>query len=247
MRGLQGRTAFITGAGGGIGAAIAERFAAEQVAVACSDIDLKGAERVASAIREAGGRAIAVEHDVAQRDSWEHALARASDELGPLDVLVNNAAVLRDRSLLKLSDEEWETVINVDLRGTFYGCQLGLAAMKGRGWGRIVNLSSVSALGSFGQANYSAAKAGVMGLTRTVAIEGARHGVLCNAIAPGSIDTPLLRKTPDDVLRQFADDIWLKRFGEPSEIASVAAFLASDEASYITGQVLYVDGGALLG
>lgn len=247
MRRLEGKVALVTGAAGGIGSAIAARFAAEGARVAVTDLDLAGAERVAEALRAEGAAALALEHDVASRPAWTSAVERAQAELGPLDVLVNNAGIARDRTLLKMSDEDWEAVIAVHLRGAFLGCQHGLAAMRQRGWGRIVNISSIGALGSFGQANYSAAKAGIIGLTRTVALEAARYGVLVNAIAPGSVDTPMLRAVPAELLERYREEVPLKRFAQPAEIAAVAAFLASDDASYLTGQVLIVDGGATVG
>jgi len=244
---LEGKTALVTGAAGGIGSAIAQRFAEEGAGVACTDLDLAGAEAVAERIRAAGGQAIAVEHDVARRDSWEAAVARTLEAFGALDILVNNAGITRDRTLLKMSDEEWQAVIDVHLRGTFLGCQHGLAAMRDRGWGRIVNLSSISALGSYGQTNYSAAKAGIIGVTRTVALEGARYGVLVNAIAPGGVDTPMLRGIGEELFEQGREAVPLRRYAEPGEIAAVAAFLASDDASYVTGQVIHADGGASVG
>ncbi len=247
MRRLEGKTALVTGAAGGIGSAIAVRFADEGADVACTDIDLAGAEAVAGRIRAAGGKVVALEHDVARRDSWEAAVARTLEAFGALDILVNNAGITRDRTLLKMTDEEWDAVIDVHLRGTFLGCQHGLAAMQERGWGRIINLSSYALLGAFGQTNYAAAKAGIVGVTRTVALEAARYGVLVNAIAPGSVDTPMLRAVPEDLLAGYREDIPLKRFAEPTEIAAVAAFLASDDASYLTGQTIHVDGGASLG
>ena len=247
MKRLEGKTALVTGAAGGIGSAIAQRFAEEGAGVACTDLDLAGAEAVAERIRAAGGQAIAVEHDVARRESWEAAVARTLEAFGALDILVNNAGITRDRTLLKMSDEEWQAVIDVHLRGTFLGCQHGLAAMRDRGWGRIVNLSSISALGSYGQTNYSAAKAGIIGVTRTVALEGARYGVLANAIAPGGVDTPMLRGIGEELFEQGREAVPLKRYAEPGEIAAVAAFLASDDASYVTGQVIHADGGASVG
>ena len=247
MKRLEGKTALVTGAAGGIGSAIAQRFAEEGAGVACTDLNLEGAEAVAERIRADGGQAIAVEHDVARRDSWEAAVARMLEAFGALDIVVNNAGITRDRTLLKMSDEEWQAVIDVHLRGTFLGCQHGLAAMRDRGWGRIVNLSSISALGSYGQTNYSAAKAGIIGVTRTVALEGARYGVLVNAIAPGGVDTPMLRGIGEELFEQGREAVPLRRYAEPGEIAAVAAFLASDDASYVTGQVIHADGGASVG
>jgi 3-oxoacyl-[acyl-carrier protein] reductase len=246
MRRLEGKVALVTGAAGGIGSAIAQRFAEEGASVACTDLDAGGAGAVAERVRTAGARATAIEHDVARRDSWEAAVAETVNALGPLDVLVNNAGITRDRTLLKLVDEEWDAVIDVHLRGTYLGCQQGLAAMRERGWGRIVNLSSISAWGSIGQTNYAAAKAGIVGITRTVALEGARYGVLVNAIAPGGVDTPMLRAIPEELFEQGRELVPLRRYAQPGEIAAVAAFLASDDASYVTGQVIHVNGGALL-
>jgi len=201
------------------------------------------ADAVSTELQKAGFQTLTIEHDVASRNSWQAAIAATKEVFGGLDILVNNAGILRDRTLLKMVDEEWDAVIDVHLRGTYLGCQHALSVMADRGWGRIVNLSSISAWGSFGQTNYAAAKAGIVGITRTVALEGARFGVLVNAIAPGGVDTPMLRAIPPEMFERGKEHVPLNRYAEPREIAAVAAFLASDDASYVTGQVIHVNGG----
>jgi 3-oxoacyl-[acyl-carrier protein] reductase len=202
--------------------------------VVCADKNLAGAQAVAAEVAGA-----AVEHDVAERSSWEALMAT----VGGVDILVNNAGVTRDRSLLKMTDDEWQTVIDIHLKGMWLGCQHVIPSMRERGGGAIVNLSSEARHGAFGQANYSAAKAGIVGLTRTVAIEHARHGVRCNAVAPGAVDTPMTQAVPQEVKDTWIPNIPLRRFAEPPEIAAAIAFLVSDDASYVTGQCLGVDGG----
>ena len=234
MERLSDRVAIVTGGASGIGAATARRLASEGAHVVVADRDLAGAQAVAADIAGA-----AVEHDVAERGSWEALMAT----VGGVDILVNNAGVTRDRSLLKMSDDEWQTVIDIHLKGMWLGCQHAVPSMRERGGGAIVNLSSEARHGAFGQSNYSAAKAGIVGLTRTVALEHARHGVRCNAVAPGAVDTPMTQAVPQDVKDGWIPNIPLRRFAEPPEIAAAIAFLVSDDASYVTGQCLGVDGG----
>jgi 3-oxoacyl-[acyl-carrier protein] reductase len=241
---LVDRVIAVTGAGSGIGAATAARAAAEGATVIVSDIDAAAAGRTAESIRAEGGAAIAHEHDVSERSSWERVLGDAVRETGRLDGLVNNAGITRDRSLLKMTDEDWDAVIDVHLRGTWLGCQTTVPYLREGGGGTIVNLSSDSRHGAFGQANYAAAKAGIIGLTRTVAIEHARHGVRCNAVAPGTVDTPMLNAVDEQLRASWVDSIPLGRFGEAREVAAVIAFLLSDDASYVSGHTLSVDGGA---
>src|SRR3954452_24590800 len=231
VRRLEGRVAIVTGGGSGIGAATARRLSSEGASVVCADLNLAAAQAVASEVAGA-----AVEHDVVSRTSWEALLAT----VGGVDILINNAGVTRDRSLLKMSDDEWQTVIDIHLKGMWLGCQHVVPSMRERGGGAIVNLSSEARHGAFGQSNYSAAKAGIVGLTRTVALEHARHGIRCNAVAPGAVDTPMTREVPDEVRETWKRTIALRRFGEASEVAAAVAFLASPDAAYITGHVLDV-------
>lgn len=241
---LVDRVVIVTGAGSGIGAATAARLAAEGAAVAVTDVDLDGARRTAAAIEADGGRSLALAHDVARRASWAETVEAVGSELGGIDGLVNNAGIVRDRSLLRMTDEDWDAVIAVHLTGMWLGCQHVVPRLRERGGGSIVNLSSESRHGAFGQANYAAAKAGIVGLTRTVAIEHARHGVRCNAVAPGAVSTPMVASVPEPVRESWLGAIPLGRFGEPAELAAAIAFLISDDASYVSGQVLNVDGGS---
>ncbi|MBP2227831.1 3-oxoacyl-[acyl-carrier protein] reductase [Azospirillum agricola] len=244
---LKGRTAFVTGGGGGIGRAVCERLAAEGAAVVVADIGLEPAERVASALRDGGAVSHAVQLDVSDRASWEAAVAALPEPVRAVDILVNVAGIVRDRSLVKMSDAEWTTVLDVNLRGTWLGCQTAFKLVGDRGWGRIVNIASTAMLGTFGQANYSASKAGVVGLTRTAALEGARRGILVNAVAPGVVETSIVEGVPDAIRAQWVEKTPIGRLGKPQEIASIVAFLASDDAAYVTGQTIVADGGATTG
>ena len=245
-----GRVAVVTGAARGIGAAIARRLAGQGIAVAAVDLDTEGSARTANAILEAGGRAIAVGADVADEAAAGHAVERAAAELGPVTVLVNNAGIIRDNLLFKMSTDDWDAVMDVHLRGAFLMTRAAQAHMIEAKWGRIVNLSSTSALGNRGQANYAAAKAGLQGFTKTLALELGKFGVTANAIAPGFIDTEMTQATADRLGVDFEDwkaaasrEIPVGRVGTPDDIAAVAAFLCSEDAGYVSGQVIYVAGG----
>lgn len=244
---LTGRTAFVTGGGGGIGRAVCGRLAAEGAAVIVADIGLEPAERVAADLRDGGADAFAVQLDVADRASWEAAVAALPEPFRAVDILVNVAGIVRDRSLVKMSDADWSAVLDVNLRGTWLGCQTAFRLVGDRGWGRIVNIASTAMLGTFGQANYSASKAGVVGLTRTAALEGARRGILVNAVAPGVVETSIVEGVPEAIRAQWVGKTPIGRLGKPEEIAAIVAFLASDDASYITGQTIVADGGATTG
>ncbi len=247
---LDGRVAFVTGAARGIGAATARRLAADGAAVAVVDLREEDTKEAVEAIRAAGGSAIGIGCDVSQRDQVEAAVERTVAELGRLDILVNNAGVIRDNLLFKMSDEDWDTVMAVHLKGAFLCARAAQKHMVEQRWGRIVNLSSTSATGNRGQANYSAAKAGLQGFTRTLAIELGPFGVTVNAVAPGFIETAMTEATAqrvgvafEDFKKAAAEQIPVRRTGRPEDVANVIAFLASDEAGYVSGQVIYVDGG----
>ena len=250
MSHLTGKIAFVTGAGRGIGAATALRLAREGAAIAVADrIEADTAETVA-AVRDAGGTAIGIGCDVAVTDQVEAAVARTATELGRLDILVNNAGVLRDNLLFKMTDDDWDTVLAVHLRGSFLCARAAQKHMVAQKSGRIINLSSTSALGNRGQANYAAAKAGVQGFTRTLAIELGPFGINVNSIAPGFIATAMIDETARRMgvtTEQFqqgaAQALPLRRTGTPEDIAGVVAFLAGPDSSFITGQNIYVDGG----
>jgi 3-oxoacyl-[acyl-carrier protein] reductase len=244
---LRGHAAFVTGSARGLGRAIAERLAAEGAAVAVADVDLAAAEDAAAAIRsDHGGRALAVHADVRDPAAVAAAMERSAAEFaGVLDILVNNAGVVRDGRLETMSDEDWDTVIDVDLRGYFVCARAALPHLRRGGWGRIVNISSRAYLGNPGQANYSAAKAGVVGMTRALSMELARDGITVNAVAPGAIDTALIRGHPraEEIIDRAIKAQPVKRLGTPEDVAAAVAFLASDDAAFISGDVLHVTGG----
>jgi 3-oxoacyl-[acyl-carrier protein] reductase len=246
----QTRTAIVTGAARGIGAAIARRLSEDGFAVAVLDLDESACKAVVDQIESAGGKALGVGVDVADEQAVDAAVSRVADELGAPTVLVNNAGITRDNLLFKLTVDDWNSVMDVHLRGAFLMSRATQKYMTESRWGRIVNLSSVSALGNRGQANYAAAKAGVQGFTKTLAIELGKFGVTVNAIAPGFIETEMTAMTAARVGMQFEDfkaaaakEIPVARVGQPEDIAAAASFFARDEASFVTGQVLYVAGG----
>ncbi|GAA1317543.1 SDR family oxidoreductase [Leucobacter albus] len=244
------RTAIVTGAARGIGAATAIRLAAEGHAVGVLDLDEAACADTVSAITEACGRAIAVGANVADGAAVAAAVARVAEELGAPTILVNNAGIIRDNLLFKMSEDDWDAVLGVHLRGAFLMSREVQKHQVEAGWGRIVNLSSTSALGNRGQANYSAAKAGMQGFTKTLAIELGRYGVTANAIAPGFIVSDMTRATAermgvsfDEFVGHMVADIPVARAGEPGDIANAVAFFCSEAAGFVSGQVLYVAGG----
>lgn len=240
----------VTGAARGIGAATANRLAREGASVAVVDLEEKDCQETVDAVRAAGGTAIGIGCDVTQQDQVEGAVDRTVRELGALDILVNNAGVLRDNLLFKMSDEDWDTVMNTHLKGNFLCTRAAQRHMVERRYGKIVNLSSASALGNRGQANYSTAKAGLQGMTRTLAIELGPFNINVNAVAPGFVETAMTQATAqrvgvefDDFKKAATEQIPLRRTGVPDDVANVIAFLVDDQASYVSGQVIYVDGG----
>jgi 3-oxoacyl-[acyl-carrier protein] reductase len=244
------RIAIVTGAARGIGAAIARRLAADGMAVAVLDLDETGCKPVVVEIETAGGRAVAIGADVADEGAVRAAVERVVAELGVPTVLVNNAGITRDNLLFKLTTTDWDDVMAVHLRGAFLMTSAVQRFMTEAGWGRIVTMASTSGLGNRGQANYAAAKAGLEGFTKTVAIELGKFGVTANAIAPGFIETPMLVATAnrigvsyDELLATGVATIPVGRAGMPDDIAHAVSFFASEGASYVSGQVLYVAGG----
>jgi len=248
----QTRTAVVTGAARGIGAATARRLAKDGYAVAVADLDEAACEAVAASIREDGGSAIGVGIDVSHAEQVEAGVARIADELGPPVVLVNNAGIIRDNLIFRMTEEDWDSVMSVHLRGAFLMTRACQAHMTAEKFGRIVNLSSSSAQGNRGQANYSAATAGLQGFTKTLAIELGKFGVTANAVAPGFIQTDMTAATAErmgvsfeDFLAGAAKQTPVGRVGQPEDIAATISFLCSEEAGFVSGQVIYVAGGPL--
>lgn len=244
------RVAIVTGAARGIGAAVATRLAADGYAVAVVDLDEQSCKSVATTIADNGGTAVGIAADVSDEQSVSDATAAIADQLGGPTILINNAGITRDNVLRKMSVDDWDAVAAVHLRGNFLFSRAVQPYMREAGWGRIVNLSSVSALGNRGQVNYAAAKAGVQGITKTLAIELGPYGVTVNAVAPGFIESEMTAATAtrmgvsfDQLKETFAADIPVRRVGQPRDIAAAIAFFTSEEASFVSGQVLYVAGG----
>jgi 3-oxoacyl-[acyl-carrier protein] reductase len=244
---LKGKVAIVTGAGQGIGAATARKFVHDGAVVAVCDLNRDAVSETVQACREAGGVAQGFNIDVSDRNAVDGMVAEVLGQYRRIDVLVNNAGITRDARLQKMTLQQFDDVIDVNLRGVFHAAQAVVGAMAEQGSGVILNASSVVGIyGNYGQTNYAAAKFGVIGFTKTWSRELGPKGIRVNAVAPGFIDTPILSTVPDEVMARMREQVPLRRLGRPEEIASIYAFLASDEASYINGAVIEASGGMTL-
>jgi 3-oxoacyl-[acyl-carrier protein] reductase len=241
---LRHKVAIVTGAGQGIGRGIALKLAEKGADVVVSDINVETATQTAEEVETWGHRALALETDVSKRDEVEEMVAATLEEFGKVDILINNAGIARSGTLLKISNEAWDEVLAVNLKGIFHTTQAVAAHMMDARYGKIVNISSIyGRTGTIGDSNYAASKAGIIGFTKSTARELARYNINVNAILPGMVDTPLLRGIPDQYLQPMIKEIPLRRLATPEDIGNVAAFLTSSEASYITGAAIEVTGG----
>jgi len=243
---LSGKFAVVTGAGQGLGEAIAVRFAQEGAAgVVVNDLNAETAAHTAELVKQAGSRALAIAGSVTEETFVAELMERAVKEMGSVDILVNNAGITRDKLMKDMTAADFDAVLNLNLRATFLCCKYGTPSMVAKKWGRVINMSSRAHLGNKGQTNYSASKAGVIGLTRSMALELGKFGVTCNCIAPGVIATPGVTSLPhyQSLVERVAPTLPIPRLGKPEDVAGVAAFLASDDASYVTAETIHVSGG----
>src|SRR4030065_1787359 len=241
----ENRVAFITGASRGIGYAIAESFAKDGVDIASIDINISELQSAMKIIEDSTGRrALAIKADVGDYASMENAAAEVNKVFGKISILVNNAGITRDNLILRMKDSEWDDVIRINLTGTFNSTRSVIKGMEKNRYGRDIRIASIVGLmGNVGQANYAASKAGIIGFTKSIAREYANRGVTANAIAPGFIETDMTKKLPEDVTNALLGQIPMGKLGRPEDVANAVRFLASDEAEYITGQVINVNGG----
>jgi len=244
---LTGKIALVTGAARGIGASIALKLASAGCNVMVSDIDLEGAQKTASEIIEMGREAKFVKTDVSQMSDAENMIKTTLDQFGKIDILVNNAGITRDNLLMRMSEMEWDSVIAINLKGTFNCIKAATRPMLKQRAGKIINIASVvGVMGNAGQANYSASKAGVIGLTKSIAKEFGPRNIQVNAIAPGYIETEMTKGLPESSKEAYFNIIPLKRAGQPDDVANVVLFLAGPLSDYVTGQVIHVDGGMVM-
>lgn len=244
---LEGRVAIVTGAAQGIGQAIAQTLARDGADIVVADLDPGRSQETVEAVTRVGRRALNIKVNVAELNDVKAMVDQVLKEWGRIDILVNNAGITRDGLLIRMRDEDWNLVLQVNLNGTFHCTKAVLPSMTKQRWGRIVNIASiVGVMGNVGQANYAASKAAVIGFTRTVAREYASRLVTVNAVAPGFIDTAMTKGLPAEVKETLQKQIPLGRLGQPSDVAEAVRFLVSEEAGYITGQVLHVNGGMLM-
>lgn len=247
MQGLQNKIAIVTGAGQGIGQTIAMRLAQEGAEVIVTDINLQGVEQTAFQIRQMDRKSLALKVDVANFEDVQAMVQKSTEEFGRVDILVNNAGVTKDNLLVRMTQQQWDWVISVNLKGTFNCTKAVASHMMRNRYGRIINIASVIGLvGNAGQANYAASKAGIIGLTKSVAKELGSRGITVNAVAPGYIQTEMTERLPEEAKETFLKTIPLRRPGLPQDVAGVILFLASNDASYITGQVINIDGGMVM-
>lgn len=246
-RSFAGKVALVTGSGRGLGAATVLRFAAAGADVIVNDIEGDRARAVVDQAEALGARALLSTHDVSQHAAAEDLVAAARARFGTVHILVNNAGITRDALLHRLDEARWDEVIGVNLKGPFNVGKACVRLMMDQRYGRIVNIASLAWLGNVGQTNYAASKAGIVGLTRTWALELGRHGITVNAVAPGFIDSVLTRQVPPPIHEKFVRKIPIGRIGEPDDIARAVTFLAGDDAAYISGQCLHVDGALSVG
>ncbi|MFT4561547.1 MAG: 3-oxoacyl-[acyl-carrier protein] reductase [Gammaproteobacteria bacterium] len=243
---LDNQVAAITGGASGIGAATARSMAGAGARVAILDRDEAAARNLAQELEAQGAHAIAIATDVSNRGDIEAALEKVVGVYGRLDIMVNNAGITRPSRTAQVSEELWEDVIGINLSGVFWGCQVAFSYMREAGYGRILNTSSTSSLGSFANASYASTKAGVVAMTRSLAMEYGKHGVTVNAVGPGMVVTPMTDQTSEELKQRWIRKTVVGRLGEPEDVARVFLFLASPHSSYITGQMIFVDGGYTL-
>jgi len=240
---VKGRVALVTGSGGGIGEVVAKTLAQNGARVVINDINEENILRVVEDIKFADGEALGVVADISKRDQVQEMVKKTVEQFGGIDILVNNAGIAKDKGFLKMTEDDWDSVLNVNLKGMFNTCQAAIVHMREKKYGRIINISSRAWLGWPGQANYSASKGGVVSLSRTLALEMAKHKITVNCIAPGIIRTPLFDMLNEDTQKNLLALQPVGRIGEPEEIAYGVMFFASDDSGYVTGQTIFICGG----